>query len=1183
MKKSRCVALAFLVAAAAGCADEAGSFELTLGWAGGVAPELPQAVHVQARILDSNDQIVANSPNVPYRSGVELAFERVPYDRRLIAVVEIRAAAADTSQVLYHARSNPFVLQVGTQTTVNVLFDLTPGPGVVDPVAISIPRRVRSGTVDLEVSPGDASRVMLSNSSAFNSARVVDLVSGESLQTVRWDLNDGLPSDLPCISEPSDVCPRRVYASFEDEFQNRSLTVSAETTLDNLPPTIVDGSTSIQLVPTSSSARNDPSTSSYAVSAVLRFTASEPLAVVPVVRALSESQTVVLERTNVTANTHTYQWTPARDVAEDTYRCQVLLRDSAANESSVDLDASHNVIVDQTAPVAPRVEGNGGLRYMRRPWGDTTSASPRWTVEGDVSSVEPGAKVEIERVGVGIVGTQEARADGSVGPIVLQGADSASVRARSVDAAGLASPWVEIRDIAWTATMNGKIRGSGASNPHRIVHLGGEVRQCLWHANDGLGGTEPLQADLDGLGLQGDARSYAVQSERTWSLRRPAEVSGLRANAGVVTASEPITGRLLLHSDHDTPGIDQESWSWDGDMWTFLGRGSGPRHRGLATIAVEPKRARIIVFGGGDMTWQHLDELWRWDGLVWTQLNPPVSPSPRSDPTMAGNPATGNVVLFGGRDDTSDLGDTWIWDGEGWEHRAVVGPTARSRVGLAYDEPTRKVVLFGGAAGTDLLNDTWVWDGERWTEVSVPAPPDAARVPIMATDPDTGGAVLYGDRAHWRFEGSHWQLIDDPVTKGPTNYSATLSGALRTGGFLSFDTRPGLGSGQVFSAFHGDRFNFGNNPNEPLLGALLGDPGEDVLLYKRDAAQLRTWPINGLGWGVIRTVNDPPREVATDPMTLELMGIDWVDAPGGCQREQSAYGFPWTVVVPSGPRPPANCAITSLQMALDAGRGRVIAFEPPDLTWEWDGLAWRSVVTLNTPTGQYVHAPSLGGLVAVGSDAIKRFDGSTWMTVGPGVAEPVVYDNRRHRLQTPSGLEFDGMQWVPGHTGALPPLYSPSAFVFDPRTGRTLAHGGYIRTDITLNTYLLSAPDRSFASVRWEIDARGTELPVEALRDVTFVVNAGGTGGGDAQPEHGYAFEVWTNGRYLEIGRSSAPADSVARSEFNFSHDVDRRGALGDDGVIYVRLRSLGADLGSTPARLDIDALQVDVRYASAN
>ena len=60
-------------------------------------------------------------------------------------------------------------------------------------------------------------------------------------------------------------------------------------------------------------------------------------------------------------------------------------------------------------------------------------------------------------------------------------------------------------------------------------------------------------------------------------------------------------------------------------------------------------------------------------------------------------PTDKQAVLFGGNDGTSNLNDTWVWDGSNWiQQFPATSPSPRMWMSMTYDESRRQLVLFGG-------------------------------------------------------------------------------------------------------------------------------------------------------------------------------------------------------------------------------------------------------------------------------------------------------------------------------------------------------------------------------------------------------------------------------------------------------------------------------------------------------
>src|SRR4029079_4071323 len=120
------------------------------------------------------------------------------------------------------------------------------------------------------------------------------------------------------------------------------------------------------------------------------------------------------------------------------------------------------------------------------------------------------------------------------------------------------------------------------------------------------------------------------------------------------------------------------------------------------------------------------------NGPTWAQESPAMSPPARSGAALGYFAPAKQVVLFGGNNGTSNLNDTWIWDGATWTQQSpTTSPSPRTGAVMAYDEATRQLVLFGGSGNTD----TWAWDGTNWNQLS----------PMTSPQPRIGMSMTYDD------------------------------------------------------------------------------------------------------------------------------------------------------------------------------------------------------------------------------------------------------------------------------------------------------------------------------------------------------------------------------------------------------------------------------------------------------
>ena len=121
-------------------------------------------------------------------------------------------------------------------------------------------------------------------------------------------------------------------------------------------------------------------------------------------------------------------------------------------------------------------------------------------------------------------------------------------------------------------------------------------------------------------------------------------------------------GRLLLYAGQTTgvPAL-RDLWSRTIDSrWTKETRPE-PAARQLYALAVSGPSA--IVFGGGGLDGDPLDDLWQLDldTLTWQELHADGDgPAARSGATLIADDARSRLLLFGGRSGSQAFDDLWI-------------------------------------------------------------------------------------------------------------------------------------------------------------------------------------------------------------------------------------------------------------------------------------------------------------------------------------------------------------------------------------------------------------------------------------------------------------------------------------------------------------------------------------------
>lgn len=190
--------------------------------------------------------------------------------------------------------------------------------------------------------------------------------------------------------------------------------------------------------------------------------------------------------------------------------------------------------------------------------------------------------------------------------------------------------------------------------------------------------------------------------------------------------------------------LKQDTWEWDGTDWTPRST-SGPGARQNFAMTYDSQRHVTILFGGQTGT-GYIDDTWEWNGTAGTwSLMSNTGPSPRGYAHMAYDPVRNVTVLFGGADNSSQKGDTWEWNGTAWTPITPTGATPMERAshGMAYD-PSCGVVIFGGyGINGNSLSDTWSWNGTAWTLIASTGP-NARRNHGMAYDKARNTLVVFG-------------------------------------------------------------------------------------------------------------------------------------------------------------------------------------------------------------------------------------------------------------------------------------------------------------------------------------------------------------------------------------------------------------------------------------------------------
>lgn len=178
----------------------------------------------------------------------------------------------------------------------------------------------------------------------------------------------------------------------------------------------------------------------------------------------------------------------------------------------------------------------------------------------------------------------------------------------------------------------------------------------------------------------------------------------------------------------NAPIVYNDLWSYAGAGWSQPANSTRTSKDRTGAMAYDAGANKIVTFGGRDdasaaVPPPNLDTTRTWTTSGWVTTAPTTRPPIRRNATMAYDPVRARIVMFGGFGGTgateTTLSDVWEWNGStnSWQGFAATGPSGRKGAQLVYNPDARRVVLFGssGLASEDL----WEWSGTAWTQRAI--------------------------------------------------------------------------------------------------------------------------------------------------------------------------------------------------------------------------------------------------------------------------------------------------------------------------------------------------------------------------------------------------------------------------------------------------------------------------------
>lgn len=199
-----------------------------------------------------------------------------------------------------------------------------------------------------------------------------------------------------------------------------------------------------------------------------------------------------------------------------------------------------------------------------------------------------------------------------------------------------------------------------------------------------------------------------------------------RWNSGT---SNHSSTQVVMFGGQNTLVNLNDTWIWTGStqIWnqvTTPNTTAGtPAAR--AQHMMQGSAAGVTLLFGGQGTNSQFNDTWTFNGSVWTQLTPAASPSIRSDASIAYDSVNNIWVMFGGHNEYNFLPETWIYTAgatNNWQQVSIgAGPSGRIGAQMNFDTQSGKTLMFGGITATSFypVAETWSFSGSTkvWTQL----------------------------------------------------------------------------------------------------------------------------------------------------------------------------------------------------------------------------------------------------------------------------------------------------------------------------------------------------------------------------------------------------------------------------------------------------------------------------------
>jgi hypothetical protein len=563
--------------------------------------------------------------------------------------------------------------------------------------------------------------------------------------------------------------------------------------------------------------------------------------------------------------------------------------------------------------------------------------------------------------------------------------------------------------VAWDAQAGREVGRAAISGGTFDVALSSDPTDLWVSVLDAAGNESPRVRVVDVAWTAGLAGKIAGST-----FENPHRLETRTASLGAVQQQDAVdVGAAALGISADGLAVQTGGASF----YRPVAGAASPSVRRDYSLAYDAGRGRTVLYGGQTVGGGRPGDTWEWDGNGWELRSP-------ADPEGDGNPETWEAVpaLY----DPINGGvllvttNTWLWDGTSWR-RLGSGPPGTYASSAAWDDARGVAVYLSGSPSGPI--STYEWNGSAWadaTPVSTLDSPDPRYWHRLAYDPARAKVILFGGYNSTTTFNDLWEW--NGVTRKWTKLTAGGAVPPPRGEFAMAWDAAAAGSGELV-----------------VQGGGLGIAGADSRTYVlRQSGSTLTW----FDVTPATTTEAMSHSAVYDASAGKVLmfGAYWNVGATQDRRLRAWSGSgaatrAWTAIAPGDPEGDGNPVHTLTNDAAIAwvpGRGATVYLDDRTRdTWEWNHASWvHAATSLSVPAPP--SARSSASLGYYGSNAIL-FGGN--VTGNVSVGDTWSWNGTAWSLVDPSPVRTVG-------TSHYPAFRDSAGMVTNPSNGRLYRFGG---------------------------------------------------------------------------------------------------------------------------------------------